>query len=109
MHLKDLEVLFQHKVLKMLLKRGKISKDLISMLLSWRHSGFNVYCGKRIYSGDEAAMENLARYIILTFNYHCKPTKTQNQALHDKNRYRVFHKICRDLHLVVVDFLAFGK
>jgi hypothetical protein len=34
------------------------------MLLSWRHSGFNVFCGKRIYSGDETAMENLARYII---------------------------------------------
>jgi hypothetical protein len=34
------------------------------MLLSWRHSGFNVFCGKRIYLVDEAAMENLARYII---------------------------------------------
>ena len=34
------------------------------MLLSWRHSGFNVFCGKRIYPVDEAAMENLARYII---------------------------------------------
>ena len=63
-HLKDLEALFQHKVLKILLKRSEITKDLISMLLSWRHSGFNVFCGKRIYSGDETAIENLARYII---------------------------------------------
>jgi hypothetical protein len=34
------------------------------MLLSWRHSGFNVFCGKRIYLADETAMENPARYII---------------------------------------------
>ncbi|MBL7204528.1 MAG: transposase [Desulfobacteraceae bacterium] len=34
------------------------------MLLSWRHSGFNVYCGPRILPGEEQAMENLARYII---------------------------------------------
>ena len=26
--------------------------------------GFNVFCGKRIYPGDERRMENLARYII---------------------------------------------
>jgi len=63
-HLKDLEAIFQHKVLKMLLKKGKITKDLISMLLSWNHSGFNVFCGKRIYPADETAMQNLARYII---------------------------------------------
>jgi hypothetical protein len=37
---------------------------MISMLLSWRHSGFNVFCGKRIYPADEEAMENLSRYII---------------------------------------------
>jgi hypothetical protein len=40
--LKDLEKLFQYKVFKMLLSRKKITEDLIEMLLSWRHSGFNV-------------------------------------------------------------------
>jgi hypothetical protein len=64
LQMKVLEALFQHKVLKMLLNKGKINKELISLLLSWRHSGFNVFCGKRIYPGDERAMENLARYII---------------------------------------------
>lgn len=34
------------------------------MLLSWRHSGFNVFCGPRIKPGEEEAMKNLARYII---------------------------------------------
>jgi len=34
------------------------------MLSTWRHSGFHVFCGKRISPKDDAAMENLARYII---------------------------------------------
>ena len=34
------------------------------MLLTWRHSGFNVFCGNRISPNDDTAMENLARYII---------------------------------------------
>jgi hypothetical protein len=34
------------------------------MLTSWRHSGFNVHCGDRIWPDDEDAMENIARYII---------------------------------------------
>ena len=37
------------------------------MLMSWRHSGFNVFCGHRIQPGEEEAMENLARYIIRAF------------------------------------------
>jgi hypothetical protein len=27
----------------MLLSKGKITEDLVNMLLSWRHSGFNVF------------------------------------------------------------------
>jgi hypothetical protein len=61
---KDIEEIFQHKVLKMLLSKGKITQDLVNMLLSWRHSGFNVFCRPRIQPGDGQAMENLARYII---------------------------------------------
>jgi len=34
------------------------------MLMSWRHSGFNVFCGRRIQPEEEEAMDNLARYII---------------------------------------------
>ncbi len=48
----------------MLLSKGKITQDLVNMLMSWRHSGFNVFCGPRIQPGEEEAMENLARYII---------------------------------------------
>jgi len=61
---KHLEEIFRHKVFKMLLSKGIITQDLVNMLLSWRHSGFNVFCGPRIQPGDQQAMENLARYII---------------------------------------------
>jgi hypothetical protein len=35
--------------------------------MSWRHSGFNVFCGTRIQPGEQEAKENLARYIIRAF------------------------------------------
>ena len=59
-----LEAIFQHKVFKILLKKGIITRERIAMMQAWRHSGFNVYAGPRIQPGDEKAMENLARYII---------------------------------------------
>jgi hypothetical protein len=62
--LKKLEKLFQHQILKMLLTKGKITNDLVTMLSKWSHSGFNVFCGPMIKTGEEEAMENLARYII---------------------------------------------
>jgi hypothetical protein len=48
----------------MLLDKGKITKELTALLSSWRHSGFNVFCGNRISPDDDTAMEKLARYII---------------------------------------------
>lgn len=54
----------RHKIFKMLLSKGKITEDLVDMLISWRHSGFNVFCGPKIQPGEEGAIENLARYII---------------------------------------------
>ena len=61
---KTLEMLFRHNVLKMLLKKGKISRELIALVDKWRHTGFNVFVGPRILPGDETAKENLVRYII---------------------------------------------
>jgi hypothetical protein len=62
--LKGLEKVFRHKILKMLLSKGKITRDMVSMLATWKHSGFTVFCGSRIYTHEDTAMENLARYII---------------------------------------------
>jgi hypothetical protein len=33
-------------------------------MMNWRHSGFNVYCGKAIWPHNQEGLENLARYII---------------------------------------------
>ena len=49
----DLEEIFQHKVLGMLLRKAKIKKAMARLILSRRHSGFNVHCGPRIQPGDE--------------------------------------------------------
>ena len=61
---KQLESIFWHKIFKMLLSKGKITEELIDMLMTWRHSGFNVFCGPRIQPDEQETMENLARYII---------------------------------------------
>ena len=60
---KQFEVVFRHKVFKVLLSKGKITQDLVNILMSWRHSDFNVFCGTRIQPGEEEAIENLARHI----------------------------------------------
>ena len=68
--LEDLEEAFQYEVLKMLKKEGKINDAIIKNMLSWHHSGFNVYIGDRIEPDDnlkvtrKAGLGNLARYII---------------------------------------------
>jgi hypothetical protein len=40
--MKKLEAVFRYGVFKMLLPGGRITKDLITMLSNWRHSGFQV-------------------------------------------------------------------
>jgi hypothetical protein len=62
--LEDLEEIFQYEVLKMLKKEGKINDAIIQNMLSWRHSGFHVYIGDKIYSDDKTGLGNLARQII---------------------------------------------
>ena len=64
LELKKLEAIFRHKVFRMLLSKRKVTQEMLTMLSTWRHSGFNVFCGNRISPNDNTAMENLARYII---------------------------------------------
>jgi hypothetical protein len=61
---KDLQEAFRYKVFKMLKAEGKITDALIENMMSWRHSGFNIYCGNAIWPHNEEALENLAHYII---------------------------------------------
>jgi hypothetical protein len=64
-----IEEIFRHRLIKMLLSKGKITEDLVAMVMKWQHSGFNVICGQRIQPEDEEAMANLARYIEGFFWY----------------------------------------
>ena len=57
----ELEDLFRHEVFKMLKSEGKINELIIENMTGWRHSGFNVYCGKVIWAHNEDGLENLAR------------------------------------------------
>ncbi len=63
-HAEDLEEAFQYEVLKMLKKEGKINDAIIENMLSWRHTGFSVHIGPRIWPEDETALGNLAKYIV---------------------------------------------
>jgi len=60
----SLEKLFIHKIFKMLMSKGLITERVVALISSWRHSGFGVYCGKRINPKEARSTENLARYII---------------------------------------------
>ena len=50
-----LEKLFQHEVLKILLREGAIQQDLVENLLSWTHSGFHAHVGHEIDGADRPA------------------------------------------------------
>jgi len=84
--LKKLEAVFRHKVFKMLLAKGRITRDLIDMLSNWRHSGFQVFCGNRLGPEEETGMENLARYILRAsfsqkrMQYLAEPSKVVYRA-----------------------------
>jgi len=77
---KGLEKLFRSMVLKLLLAKGKIIPGIITMLDSWKHTGFKVFCGDRIYPNDDTAMENLARYIIRASFSQERMTYLRNEA-----------------------------
>jgi hypothetical protein len=75
-----LEKIFRHIVLKMLLGKCKISPDVIALMDKWRHTGFNVFCGRRILPRQKRSMENLARYIIRASFSQERMTYIQGEA-----------------------------
>jgi Zn finger protein HypA/HybF involved in hydrogenase expression len=59
-----IQKLFCHKVLKMLLEEGKITKKTIELIMSWRHSGFNVDSHVYIDANNTKGLEGLVQYIV---------------------------------------------
>ena len=58
------ELLFRHKVIRLLQDEGLLSEERTRLLLSWRHTGFSVHNGVRVEPEDEGSLERLARYIL---------------------------------------------
>src|SRR3990172_11157247 len=58
------ELLFRHKVLKLLQDRELISQERIDLLLSWRNSGFAVPNQNTVYPQDTEGLHRLACYLM---------------------------------------------
>jgi hypothetical protein len=58
------ELLFRHKVMRMLQDEGLLSEERTELLLSWRHTGFSVHNRVTVEPEDQPAVERLARYIM---------------------------------------------
>ncbi len=58
------ELLFRHKVIRLLQGVGLLSQERTELLLSWRHTGFSVHNRVRVEPEDQPAVERLARYIM---------------------------------------------
>jgi hypothetical protein len=54
------ELLFRHKILRLLRDRDLISQDRIDLLLSWRNSGFSVHNRTTVYPNDSEGLHKLA-------------------------------------------------
>ncbi|MEJ2188365.1 MAG: transposase [Acidobacteriota bacterium] len=58
------ELLFRHKVMRLLQDQGLLSEEQTELLLSWRHTGFSVHNRVRVEPEDQASVERLTRYIM---------------------------------------------
>ena len=92
---KALERIFRHRILKMLLAKGKITQDMIMLLDKWKHTRFNALAGPRILPNQDRSMENLARYIIRAsfsqerMTYHKDAGQVEYRSK-DSSRVKVF-------------------
>jgi hypothetical protein len=51
------ELLFRHKVMRLLQAEGLLSEERSELLLSWRHTGFSVHNRVRVEPEDQSAVE----------------------------------------------------
>ncbi len=62
---KAAELLFRHKVIRLLDKEGLLSQERIELLLSWQeHTGFSAHKTVAVEPEDPEAVERLARYLL---------------------------------------------
>jgi hypothetical protein len=58
------EELFRRRVIRMLVRRGRLDEDAAAGLLAWRHSGFSVHHAIRVEPDDTAGVARLCRYLV---------------------------------------------
>jgi len=58
------ELVFRHKVLRLLRDRELITQERIDLLLSWRNSGFGVHNRTTVYPTDSEGLHKLACYFM---------------------------------------------
>jgi hypothetical protein len=58
------ELLYRHKVMRLLQDEGLLSNRRCELLLSWRHTGFSIHNRVRVEPEDQPGVERLARYIM---------------------------------------------
>lgn len=61
---KWLEAIFRAKVISMLVKEGRLAKELGKKLMSWKNSGFSAHHGQPVKREDQQGLERLSQYII---------------------------------------------
>ncbi len=58
------EELFRRRVIRMLVRRGRLEAAAAAGLLSWPHSGFSVHHAIRVEPWDTEGVEQLCRYLV---------------------------------------------
>jgi len=58
------DLLFRHKVIRLLSGVGLLSEERTAVLLSWCRTGFSVHNRVIVEPEDQPAVERLARYIM---------------------------------------------
>ena len=58
------ELLFRHKVLRLLRDKDLITQERIDLLLSWKNSGFGVHNHTTVYPHDTEGLHKLAWYLM---------------------------------------------
>ena len=58
------EELFRRRVIRMLVRWGRLEDGAAEGLLFWRHSGFSVHHSIRVDPHDTEGLERLCRYLV---------------------------------------------
>jgi hypothetical protein len=99
------ELLFRHKVLRLLRGRELLSQERIDLLLSWRHSGFSVHNRTTVYPSDTEGLHKLACYLMRS------PVNLSRLRYHPDSQLVLYqpkagHDVDEEARLDPLEFLA---